>query len=144
MELLNISLRFLFSHIIYGLFSNYCDCKHLVSLLFNLMIFPIASKESFETLCVKARRVYKAGTNEKHWEIYVKQTISIMGNNNVIVTGKVNFAVATDSKNLWKDSWSYKHVRFGHTWSFFLLVEEEVRVCFWNCGMEMVIYMRTF
>lgn len=31
----------------------------------------------------------------------------------VIVTVKVNFAVAADSNNLWKDSWSHKHVRFS-------------------------------
>lgn len=31
----------------------------------------------------------------------------------MIVPVKVNFVVAADSKNLWKDSWSYKHVRFG-------------------------------
>lgn len=42
-----------------------------------------------------------------------------MGNNNVTVTEKVNFAVAADSKNLWKDSWSCKHVRFGAYVEFF-------------------------
>lgn len=106
-----------------------------MSYIFHLIYFHISLTDYFQTICSaffltlryfpkqvkshlkpfvsKLDEVNKEGKNEKSWEIYVKQTISITGNNNVIVSVKVNFAVAADSKNLWKESWSYKHVRFG-------------------------------
>lgn len=65
---------------------------------------PFVSKLDELTKKVKMRKAERFMLNKllALWEIPF-----------VIVTVKVNFAVAADSKNLWKDSWSYKHIRFG-------------------------------